>query len=186
MTDFHHNIFYYYRGATQAQHKLYDQQLEDNTTKALVNTLQHCDPAVALKFLGWLGITTTATVTVALQKSTIGKEKIRRASQRLLLGLVAVPVPDGVPVVSESEGQTNGDSRPDAWLYGEDFVVLLESKVGNAPLKSEQMDCHLQKLQVDSRYHARCQVRTWADVHQFFVGCAMYFSMSSSHDSSLR
>ena len=169
MTDFHENVFYYYRGSRQSQPEQYDQQLEDNTTKALVNTLQHCDPAVALKFLTWLGMKATEKVAVQLQKSTIGKARIRRASQRVLLGLVGVPEPSSDSDAAMQEGPADGGSRPDAWLYGEDFVVLIESKVGGASLKPSQMQAHLRKLQPNGRHRPRCEVRTWAEVHQFFA-----------------
>jgi len=164
MTDFHDNIFYYYRGPEQSQQKQVDPQLENNTTKALVNTLKHCDPAVALKFLEWLGITATGKVETELQKTTIGKERIHRTSQRLLLGLIATD-----SISTKLEEPVSGDSRPDAWLYGEDFVVLIESKVGNDILKSNQMRSHFCKLKVDTLQEPRCEVRTWAEVHRFFV-----------------
>lgn len=169
MTDFHHNIFYYYRGPKQSKQEKYDQQLEDNTTKALVNTLKHCSPALALKFLEWLGITATGKVEFEFQKPTIGTEKIRRTSQRLLLGLVTAPEKKGDTICTKLEGPIKGDSRPDAWLYGDDFVVLIETKVGDALLELNQMRCHFRKLQSDTGQPSRCQVRTWSDVHQFFV-----------------
>jgi hypothetical protein len=39
MSDPHKNIFYYYRGPSSRDDKdiIYDKQIEDNTTKALVN-----------------------------------------------------------------------------------------------------------------------------------------------------
>jgi len=169
MTDFHDNIFYYYRGPEQSQQKQLDPQLENNTTKALVNTLKHCDSAVALKFLEWLGITATGKVETELQKTTIGKERIHRTSQRLLLGLTAVPERRGNSICTNLERSVNGDSRPDGWLYGEDFVVLIESKVGNASLEPNQMRSHFCKLKVDTPQEPKCEVRTWAEVHQFFV-----------------
>jgi len=171
MTDFHENVFYYYRGPRQSRPDQYDQQLEDNTTKALANTLQHCDPAVAFKFLAWLGIKATEKVAVQLQRATIGKARIRRASQRVLLGLVCDREPSGSPDAAMQESPVDGDSRPDAWLYGEDFVVLIESKVGVASLKPSQMQAHLRKLQPNGRHRPTCQVRTWAEVHQFFATC---------------
>jgi hypothetical protein len=70
------------------------------------------------------------------------------------------------------EGSVEGDSRPDAWIYGQDYVILIESKVGNASIELDQMQCHFQKLQTkpDARQRPRFEVRTWAEVHRFFVG----------------
>lgn len=171
MTDFHENVFYYYRGLRQSRPDQYDRQLEDNTTKALINTLQHCDASVALKFLAWLGIEATEKVAVQLQRATIGTARIRRASQRVLLGIVGDRGPRSGSDAAMQESLVDGDSRPDAWLYGEDFVVLIESKVGTASLNPSQMQAHLRKLLPNGRHRPKCQVRTWAEVRQFFAGC---------------
>ncbi len=176
MTDFHHNIFYYYRGAKRPdqehnsqQNQKWDPQLEDNTTKALINTLEHCSPVVTRKLLEWLNITATDKPKFELQKMTIGERNIRRKSQRLLLGLVQKEGEDSI--CDRLEGPVDGDSRPDAWIYGEDYVVLIESKVGRTTsLDLNQMRCHSQKLQAGTQQLPRCKVRTWAKVHQFFVG----------------
>ncbi len=167
MTDFHHNIFYYYRGAKQSNLDV-DPQQEDNTTKALINTLEHCSSQVVVEFLKWLDIAADGKVKFELQKKTIGEWKIRRRSQRLLLGLVSDKGQN--TICAELEGPAEGNSRPDAWLYGENYVVLIESKVGNAPLELKQMRCHFQKLQTGANQQPRCEVRTWAEVHQFFIG----------------
>jgi len=173
MTDFHHNIFYYYRGAQrsdQDREQQRDPQLEDNTTKALINTLEHCSPTVVLEFLDWLGITETGQVRFELQKATLGEGKIRSKSQRLLLGLVpSKGDEDPCSKLEESVKEpATGDSRPDAWLYGDGFVVLIESKV-KGPLEPNQMQQHYQKLQVGAGRKPRCEVRTWAKMHQFFA-----------------
>jgi hypothetical protein len=43
MRDPHQNIFYYYRGPSKKQKlSLYDPQVEDNTTKSLINILEFC------------------------------------------------------------------------------------------------------------------------------------------------
>jgi hypothetical protein len=165
MTDFHHNIFYYYRGAQRSGQDR-DQQLEDNTTKALINTLECCSPMVALKFLAWLGIAATEPVKFELQKETIGEGKIRRKSQRLLLGLV--PSRGTKDPCTGSERPAAEDGRPDTWIYRDDFVVLIESKVKGS-LHSDQVQRYSQKLQAGTKQLPRYEVRTWAKVHQFFA-----------------
>ena len=87
VADFHHNIFYYYRGTRQSNRER-EQQLENNTTKALINTLEHCNSSVAFKFLRWLDIVATSHIEFELQKATIGRGNVDNKSQRLLLGLV--------------------------------------------------------------------------------------------------
>jgi len=172
MTDFHNNVFYYYRGAKQHGQKQ-EQQLEDNTTKAFTNMLQHCDPVVATEFLKSLEITISSdsTIEFELQKSTIGHEKIHYRTQRLLLAIVGTPPPRNASICTQLVGPLKGDSRPDAWIYGEDFVVLLESKVGDSALELNQMRCHWRKLRMDIQSSPRCKILTWAEVHQFFASC---------------
>lgn len=163
MPDFHHNIFYYYRGARQADSE-YERQLEDNTTKALINTLEHCSQAVSQIFLNWLGISANGKTNFQLQRKNIGETRISGKSQRLLLGLIPKDNQEQPNIVSTRE-----DSRPDAWIYGDNYVVLIESKVvGN--LDSNQTQYHLQKLQAGTSQQVRCVVRKWVDVHRFFIG----------------
>jgi hypothetical protein len=51
----HHNVFFYYHGPSARESRQegerYPQQVEDNSTKALVNVLQHGGPDVARGFL---------------------------------------------------------------------------------------------------------------------------------------
>lgn len=165
MPDFHHNIFYYYRGARQADSE-FERQLEDNTTKALINTLEHCSHAVSDRFLKWIEIDAIGKTKFALQRKTIGDAKIKGKSDKLLLGLI----PRQTEKETNSEGNTaREDSRPDAWIYGDNYVVLIESKVvGNLDLN--QMQFHRQKLIDEPNQSVRSEVREWADVHRFFTG----------------
>ena len=164
MSNFHHNIFYYYRGQKKIDSE-FERQLEDNTTKALINTLEHCSPIVIQKFLDWLDISSQGkTYNFILQKKTIGEFNIKGKPQKLLLGLV--------PNYNDKQSTCKGissqrDSRPDAWIYGDDYVILIESKVvGN--LNTEQMEHHLSKLNIDDSQEVRKEVRKWADIHSFF------------------
>ncbi len=169
--DFHNNVFYYYRGPV-TQESQHERQLENNTTKALINTLTHCSSKVVLSFLGWLGITAKADerIKFELQQKSIGETRIVRASQRLLLGITvskAKPIPE--VELAESPTQTREGSIPDAWIYGKDLVVLIESKVGHSHLKVNQMRHHCQKLQAGGRQRPRFKQCLWSEVYECFI-----------------
>ena len=52
MNDPHKNIFYYYRGPTKRDEDIiYDKQVEDNTTKALINCLENSSNNLLKYFL---------------------------------------------------------------------------------------------------------------------------------------
>jgi hypothetical protein len=159
-----HNVFYYYSGSQQPD-RSHDRQLENNTTKALINTLEHCSPLVARRFLAWLGIEATEPVRYELQRTTISKGIIGNKSQRLLLGLV--PSEEGKDFCIEEKDEVEGDSLPDAWLFGSDYVVLIESKVAGS-LEQEQMQKHRHKLCAGRRQRPGFKVHTWAEIHRFF------------------
>ena len=114
--DFHQNIFFYYRGPSKGEGRV-ERQVENNTTKALINVLEYTNPIVRERFLRWLGVgTTIAGISFDLQKATIGPYRIQRAQQKLLLSIVggkssaAVQLPDKA---------VEGASVPDAWIHNE-------------------------------------------------------------------
>ena len=157
--DFHRNVFYYYRGPAR-ERSLIDRQLENNTTKALVNVLENCSPTLTVQFLHWLGVDTASREThFELQSETIGERRIQRAKKKLLLGIVGGPPAENVPSV---EGAPEGSSLPDAWIYGDDFVVLVESKLG-PKLNAEQRACHMKLLGAGAEERRV----TWQEVHAF-------------------
>jgi hypothetical protein len=158
--DFHRNVFYYYRGPAR-ERSLIDRQLENNTTKALVNVLENCTPTLTMEFLRWLGVDAALQKThFELQRETIGERRIQRARKKLLLDLVRGPSAENVPCV---EGAPGGSSLPDAWIYGDGFVVLVESKLG-PKLNAEQRACHMKLLGVGAEERRV----TWQEVHKFF------------------
>jgi len=158
--DFHRNVFYYYRGPAR-ERSLIDRQLENNTTKALVNVLENCSLTLTIQFLRWLGVDTASRQThFELQSETIGERRIQRAKKKLLLGLVGGRSAENVPSV---EAAPEGSSLPDAWIYGDDFVILIESKLGPR-LDASQKARHMGRLGAD----AEESQLTWQEIHDFF------------------
>ena len=111
----HHNVFFYYRGPSARESRQegerYQQQVEDNSTKALVNVLEHGGPDVARSFLrrfapaladGW---PPGASPELFLQRGPTGALP---SGRRLLLGLSLLGQVDG-PLVASGDG-----SRVDA------------------------------------------------------------------------
>lgn len=58
-------------------------------------------------------------------------------------------------------------SRPDAWVYGDDFVILIESKVVGG-LNHSQIRRHLNTLSVGSTIKPTTVIKTWPDIYRFF------------------
>ncbi len=164
MTDFHHNIFYYYRGTQRPNQGDHDRQLENNTTKALINVLEHCAPVVATKFLEWLGVVGTGCIEFELQRKTISKGELKNKEQHLFLGIVQLK-DNNSSVDQKKPGSAPKDeaSVPDAWIYGDDFVILIESKV-EGDLIQAQVERHLSLLKPNPVQLKK----TWAEIHQFF------------------
>ena len=162
--DLHHNIFYSYRGPTPDQAGR-ERQVENNVTKALINTLCLGGEEVWRPFLLELGITEPAHASFLLQGEDIPSGCAAHRRQRVLLGISKdssnwVPV-DGV------EGAYS--SVPDAWIYGDGFAVLVESKVVG-DFSNGQMLSHLEKLSPDKPRQAQIVLRTWRDIHRLFRG----------------
>jgi hypothetical protein len=162
----HHNIFFYYRGAHQSQAER-DRQIENNTTKALINILELSAAPVRRAFLEWVGITATEPILYELQRLTIGQERLRDIDQRLLLGLVPAQADTEPPASPTGAGIDQADSLPDAWIYGKDFAVLLENKIVGS-LDAAQWEAHNRRLRGGSRQVPIEQVCTWTQVYTFF------------------
>ena len=69
-------------------------------------------------------------------------------------------------VLPPSGGNTY-DSVPDAWIYGDGFAVLVESKA-NGDFSPGQMQAHLGSLRQDGREQPSELRTTWARIHSMF------------------
>jgi len=162
-TDFHHNIFYFYKGG-QEDDNARTRQLEDNTTKALINILENIDRQITVKFLRYIGVSVEEinNVQYCLQKNDIGTSALQRKKELILLAIV--PERKNELLVTKIEKH---HSRPDAWIYGDEYAILVESKVVGY-LDYSQMREHYQKLDVNSKRKPEYYEITWGEVQLFF------------------
>lgn len=138
MGKLHQNIFYYYKGALNRE-KDVEQQIEDNTTKALINVLENS--SIETQKLIIENITEIAIpksvrkLKYILQATTIGKERIVSIPNKFILAIS----PCGE--VEDGDAKYDRGSRPDAWIWSSDFVILLENKT-RGKLSKAQLEQH--------------------------------------------
>lgn len=162
--DLHHNIFYGYRGPI-SDDGARERQLENNVTKALVNTLRLGGEPVWRPFLAELGVPDASQAEFLLQRTELPSGPASLKKRRILLGISSTPS-------SWRHASTSGEayaSLPDAWIYGDGFAVLVESKVAG-DFDDGQMHSHLARLWATGNDPPEVMLRTWRDVHRFFRG----------------
>jgi hypothetical protein len=154
--DLHHNIFYSYRGPN-IDGADRDRQLENNLTKALINTLCLGGEAVWRPFLAEFGLADAPSAAFLLQRRDLPSGRAANKRHRVLLGISkrkSVWSPD-------ARAETTYESVPDAWVYGDGFAVLVESKVNDADFSPGQMQGHLARLQSSEPTPPKIALKTW-------------------------
>ena len=160
--DLHHNLFYSYRGPIVIAADR-ERQLENNLTKALVNTLSLGGDDVWRAFLSEIGIVDARDAKFLLQRRDLPTRSARERRDRVLLGLSRC---ESSCVPSPGADKTY-ESVPDAWIYGDGFAVLVESKV-SGDFSPGQMQAHLEYLRHDRYPPPRVIRMTWRELHSFF------------------
>lgn len=135
--DLHQNIFYSYRGPT-ADNADRDRQIENNLTKALINTLSLGGESVWLPFLRDLALPVARDARFVLQRRDLPSGMACQKRDRVLLGISPVRS-DWEPAPTSHAAYV---SVPDAWIYGDGFAVLVECKA-NGDFTADQMSSHL-------------------------------------------
>jgi hypothetical protein len=159
MRSRHQNVFFYYRGPTQRTAAgAAERQVEDNTTKALVNLLEYGGRELTRSFVQRFVSPDppNGAWSYLLQRGPT----LPDAPARFLLGLSASgTVPDVAPPAADAGSRVDG-----ALFVPGSLLVALESKVGSADLEPQQFAAHAQRWDVDpaSRVAAR-----WIDVYRW-------------------
>lgn len=137
------NIFYYYKGSHKEGHE-FEIQLENNTTKALINVLENCGTIVQKKLLekivGMRISKNVKRINYILQESTIGKERTHRIKKKIVLAIS----PYG-KIENHGKRLYERESIPDAWIWCNDFVILIENKT-RSELDKSQIERHKKTL----------------------------------------
>lgn len=180
----HHNVFYYYRGPSSvktAQSTDGDRQLEDNTTKALVNVLEHGGPEVTRSFLAEFAPAVLAEGDTELVHNYFlqGGPEGTLPPSRFLLGLSVQGV-IAPATVKEVDGR-DGGSRIDGAVEVEGAGLLaIETKVVGM-LDFAQLQRHAMRWEISPASPAKAAVgdlppewalASWAEVYRWARGCS--------------
>lgn len=172
--DPHNNLFYYYRQSSTRKIKslkkdiIREKQIENNTTKALINTLQYTDQKICNKFMQhFLDIQIESNINYAFQKGTIGQEKINKRSQHILLGISPIlSEPNQEKFDEDIQTKEHNKSVLDAWIWDKTTVIAIEVKT-NMGFNKDQMRRHKEKFPYETKVIEKHIY--WEKIHSFFI-----------------
>jgi len=168
----YHNIFNYYARLSRSEYENEDKKeavLEDNVTKALINVLELSDPESKLRqrFVEWLSKKANHSLSPRITNYFLQTaeppnyaEITKSGRTKFILGIV----PSGWEHDTKKGWPRKKTTRPDAWLVGKDWTVVIESKCREG-LDEAQIEGHRKLL--------RCRKETaqevnWKDIHELF------------------
>lgn len=143
---------------------MFERQLEDNATKALIYVLERADRSIVLvPFLQEIVRLRCKydfnNVQFALQRVDVVRPYVRQK-----IALVIAPGID----LSHRKQHARNSGRPDAWIWDEqEFAILVETKVVGAADKS-QIYRHVDTAQGWSRKHTKVHCVSWEEIYRFF------------------
>lgn len=169
VTDPHRNIFCFYRAPRKhiEDSFIFDEQLENNVTKSLINTLEYCNSATALgSFLALIESkiykdkihldTTAGKYHFCLQSKPIIFPEVKN---KILLTISNAPSDANINIPNEQPG-----SRPDAWIFGDNsFIIMIESKLNTLP-NEKQLEGHLKSIGWLNTSYFRVDLK-WSEIY---------------------
>lgn len=169
----HRNIFCFYRAPKKHAEGdfIYDEQLENNVTKSLINTLEYTDPHTALNsFLALLetkirGKSVHLRVTSGNCHFSLQSIPLLYFSVKNRILVTITNAQTGAKVSGEQPG-----SRPDAWIIGgNDFVIMIESKLDTLP-NEKQLAGHLKRAGWTDTHYDRVDLK-WTEIYSCLRSC---------------
>ncbi|PWI47365.1 hypothetical protein CEE45_12280 [Candidatus Heimdallarchaeota archaeon B3_Heim] len=164
MQDPHRNIFFSYQGSRRDQ----TIQLENNITKALINTLEYSSPIVGRAFVQELGfVIDDQSLQYGLQRNPLSDRSLERNFQmKGLIGIVPEEYKHESPeLLKDSLPSQPISSVPDAWIWQDNKLILaFENKI-KGKLDKNQLNAHKSLLSRSVTYI----LKTWEELAKFFV-----------------
>gem|GEM_PF-3302209 len=155
MIDVTQNLFYWFKGPGNDEFSR--RQLENNLTKAFISVLDHTDRKLALRpFLRKLGLPFCESVQFSLQRKPLIASKAN--ARRIILGITGGEA-EQLPGRSKTKA-----GRPDAWICGGSWTIIVESKVGQKITKA-QLDGHA-KAAGWKKGSYRTKFFSWEELHR--------------------
>lgn len=169
MRQLHKNLFFFYRGASPTAVQkdfVFERQLEDNTTKALIYLLEHADRAKVLvpflsQIVGLKGGYDQQEVQFALQRVDIGRPTIPRR-----VAIAIAPIKGLLRLKDKS----HASGRPDAWIWADNkFALLLENKVNASDqVGLNQIERHIASASGWRKESTQIVSVSWEEIYKFF------------------
>ena len=166
------NCFYYFRGPRDASREAAaTKQLEDNTTKALINVLEHGGPELTASFLREVAGRDVEIRSENLEFFLQGGPPVA-APERMLVGLSVL---DEIDPTSWRDEASKGGSRIDAVIHVPDQLsVFVETKVVDQ-LEGAQLNRHASRWRIEkaaagsreSELPSTWKLITWSDVDRW-------------------
>jgi len=154
LPDVTQNLFYWFKGPDHD--KISRRQLENNLTKAFISVLDHTNRKLLLGgLLKKLRLPFCENVQFSLQRKPLIASK---AKTRIILGITG-----GETKHLPGRSRTKL-GRPDAWICGGTWTIIVESKVGQKMTKA-QLDGHA-KAAGWQRGSYRKEFLSWEDLHR--------------------
>jgi hypothetical protein len=161
MSERHHNIFEYYRGPDK------DSPLENNVTKALLNTLELCESeSVKIRFVQWLinqkaGLELeqdTGNLRIGILEPPTDDEK-RDANIKIMLGIK----PYWADKFEKSGVKKRARREYDGKIVGQGWLIAIESKLYGG-LNEDQFKTLKKQLGGKTKE----VIVSWQEIHDFF------------------
>jgi hypothetical protein len=155
------NIFHYYRGQTRKGSEETKQlQIENNTTKALLNVLQNSSPKLTANFITWIGLNGNEKDAFEYMYQ-VSNELHRKTPQAVVIGIAETK-----KIINNQQDKKY--YIPDGAILSDSVSILIETKIGlGSYLESDQLEGHKQRFAINQKVNENI-ILTWEEIRAFF------------------